>query len=216
MNIKGLIFDLDGTLLNTLEDLAVSYNDALFKNGYPIHRFESYKTFVGDGAYTCVYKALPDNERSDEIIQKVLNDFQIHYKLNFQNKTHPYAGITELLRQLSQLSIRLAVNSNKPHEFAQKCIDSYFPGMFDIVIGVSDEFPKKPDAKSTLYILNSLNLTNSDVLFVGDTRTDIQTAIAANIKSVGVSWGFRSVEELQEHGADYIVHSPLEIVNLLV
>ena len=213
MEFKGAIFDLDGTLLDTLEDLADSFNYALRSFNFPEHPVNSYKFFVGDGAKDAVTRALPVDKRDEKTVEKTLNLFSEHYSKNYNNKTGPYTGMIELLENLKSRAVKLAVLSNKPHHFTLQCVEFYFNDQFDLVMGAG-RFPKKPDPQSALYILKELQIEKSEVVYVGDTKTDMQTAKAAGLPAVGVTWGFRDEAELKETGADYIINHPAELLKI--
>lgn len=214
MKYKAVIFDLDGTLLDTLEDLADSFNYALKMHHFPLHSSSACRMFVGDGARTAVERALPPEARDDKTIDKVLAEFSKHYAQNYNNKTKPYPGIITLLEALKSTGINLVVLSNKPHEFTLQCMNAYFKNIFILVQGVETRFNKKPAPESSHNILERLKLSAEEALFVGDTRTDIQTAKNAGLKSVGVTWGFRERKELQQAGADFIIDRPEELLTL--
>ena len=216
MSYKGIIFDLDGTLLDTLLDLTNSFNFALRKFNAPQHTSNDYKLFIGSGAFKCIEQAIPADFRSPEKIQEVLDTFREHYNKNCVNKTKPYSGIIKLLNQLKKNKMKLAVLSNKPHNYTLECVNHYFPDYFNIIYGHHNDFPPKPNPASSLYILNEFGLNKSEMLFIGDTNIDIQTANNAGIKSAGVLWGFRTQKELENNGANYIVSRPEEILNIII
>lgn len=213
--MKAIIFDLDGTLIDSLEDIAKSMNDVLKEFNYEEHPLEDYKRFVGDGALILVQNALPKECDEDEI-QKILKRFIEIYDLGFHNNTKPYEGIYELLTKLQNTNIQLGVLSNKPHEFTKKYVNKLFLE-FNIIEthGQKDEIPKKPDPAGALDIAKSFNLKPEEIFFIGDTPTDIKTAKNANMKSVGVLWGFRPKKELVESGADFIVENCDELWELI-
>jgi phosphoglycolate phosphatase len=215
MKFKGAIFDLDGTLLNSLEDIADSFNYSLAKYHFPIHPVSAYQYFVGDGAKDALKRALPKDIRENEtVVEKLLTDFSAHYADNFYNKTKPYDGIVDMVLKLKSMNIKIAVLSNKPHRFTVQCVEKAFNEAFHFVYGVVERFPKKPDAQSTIHLIKKMGLKKSDVIYVGDTKTDMMTAKNAGITAVGVSWGFRDVKELKKYGADFIINSPNELINL--
>ncbi len=214
MRFNAVIFDLDGTLLNTIDDLADSFNYALAQYQFPQHPVSAYRFFIGDGAHMAIERALPPEARNAEIIEQVLGAFSEHYAQNYKNKTKPYPGITELLKTLKNRAIKMAVLSNKPHDFTIQCVREYFDDYFIPVQGVESRFDKKPAPESTHHILEQFKLPAEQVLFVGDTKTDIQTAKNAGLKSAGVVWGFRGREELQQAGADFIIGHPKELLTL--
>lgn len=212
---KGLIFDLDGTLLNSLYDIALSMNEVLKINGFEQHKIEKYNYFVGDGAYVLVKNALPSNI-SEEILKKVLQDFIDIYESDVHHNTKPYEGIIKLLDELEKLNTIKGVLSNKPHKFTLKYVETNFSNYnFKEIHGQKEDVPKKPNPFMAIEISKSFNLKPKDIFFVGDTSTDMKTAKAAGMNAIGVSWGFRPIEELLEFGADYIVNHPLEIIDII-
>lgn len=213
--IKLLIFDLDGTLVNSIEDLADASNYALTKHGFPSHEKEKYNYFVGDGVMLLLKRALPENNRDDHTIDLIKADFSEYYNRNYSTKTKPYEGLSELLSALKAKGLRMAVASNKPDEFSKIIVEHFFEGLFEMVQGNKPDVPKKPDPQIVFEILEKLNVDKSECLFVGDTNVDIRTGKSAGVKSVGCLWGFRDLEELQEAEADYIISKPSEILNFI-
>lgn len=210
--MKSLIFDLDGTLINSLLDIALSMNKVLKKYNYPIHEIEKYNYFVGDGALVLVKNAMPKNSTEEEI-QIALKSFIETYEQNTHNNTLAYEGIYEMLKEIEKLKIKKAVLSNKPHKFTLKYVENIFNNFdFQEIHGQKVDVPKKPDPTMAISIATKLNTKIEDMIFVGDTATDIKTAKNANMKSIGVAWGFRPIEELKEAGADFIAHTPMDIV----
>lgn len=213
--IKLLIFDLDGTILNTLDDLADSMNYTLAHFNLPTHQTEKYKTFVGNGMAKLTHRALPENLRTDEYEKRVLDFFMDYYSKHSLDKTAPYENILQLLNNLKERRIKLAVVTNKAHTAAIKICEHFFGDIFDIVIGQSDKFKTKPAPDSVNFVLNTLGVSANESLFIGDSNVDMQTAHNAEIKSIGVLWGFRSKEELINAGADYTVCTPQEIYDIV-
>jgi len=215
MSFNGIIFDLDGTLLNTLDDLADSFNYALAQYQYPQHPLAAYRYFIGDGAQTAVERSLPPEARNEKTVRLVLSAFTEHYAKNYKNKSQPYPGIPALLESLKSRDIRMAVLSNKPHDFTVQCVQDYFDNYFIRVQGVESRFDKKPAPQSTLHILEQFKLPAEQALFVGDTKTDIHTAKNAGLKSAGVAWGFRGRVELEQAGADFIIEHPQKLAFII-
>lgn len=212
---SAAIFDLDGTLLDTLQDLADSANEALAQAGLPQHPVDSYRTFVGDGIHVLIQRILPLNMRDDSTIALVLGYYRTAYGRRWKATSRPYPGICELLDSLKARGIPVAVLSNKPQYFTELCVTELLPGyQFRVVYGQRDHVPRKPDPAAALEIARSLDLPPEDIVFVGDTKVDIQTAVAAGMIPVGVAWGFRPVEELRFSGARHIVQTPQEILAL--
>lgn len=203
---KAAIFDLDGTLLNTIEDLANASNYALRINGFNEHKIDDYKTFVGNGAYVLIQRILPQEHRSKENIDKVFSDFDYYYGLHMNDNTKPYTGIIELLDKLKSAGIKTAVVSNKPHQFTKEIISRYFDDKIDFVYGKREGYNTKPDPATVLEVVKLFNLNKDEIIYIGDSNVDMATAENAGLQSVGVSWGFRSVEELEEAGADFIAY----------
>ncbi len=213
--IKGIIFDLDGTLLDTLEDIADSANEALRDCGFDVHPLDEYRFFVGNGVENLVKMILPKGTDANMITQ-VMRDFQQAYDRNYANKCQPYPGITDLLKELNQRGVQLGVCSNKPDTFTQVMVRQYFENIdFVAVTGERKDLPRKPDAAMPRYILEKMGLSETECLFAGDSNVDVMTARNADIRSIGVSWGFRPIQELIDAGATYTVDHPKEILDLI-
>lgn len=213
MAVKLVIFDLDGTLLNTIGDLAEAANEMLRLRNLPQHDYPTYCTFVGNGIMRLVERALPEELRTAEYVAAARQDFLDYYINHIDRKTCPYAGIPELLGELQRRGIRLAVASNKFQAGTEKLIRSYFPEIrFEVVFGQRPDVPLKPDPAVVEEILSMTGVAREEVLYVGDSGVDILTAHAAGVRSVGVSWGFRKREELLDAQADRIVDSAEEIL----
>ena len=213
--VKYIIFDLDGTLVNSIYDLADSVNFVLKQNGYPEHPLESFYYFIGNGTLKLIERALPENKRTSDEIERIHSQFSERYSKNYLNKTVAYDGINELLNELDRLKIKYAVASNKTDIFTRKIIDKLFVNSFDAVIGKRDGNPTKPNPKIIYDILNGKDLSLSEILFVGDSNIDIQTGHNANLKAVGCLWGFRDEKELKEAGADFIISHPSELLQII-
>lgn len=214
MAIKAVFFDMDGTIVNSLNDLAVSTNYALKKNGYDEKPIENYADYQGNGVYVMIERALSPVTVSSEELSNLRNDFFDYYKDHCTDYTTDYDGIKELVKTLKESGIIVGCITNKVEKIAIKIIDHFFSGM-DIIAGQIDGIPNKPDPYQTLEAMKALDLKAEECLFVGDTNVDIETAKAAGVKSVGCLWGFRTKQELVKAGADYIVETPSEIWNLV-
>lgn len=212
---KCVIFDLDGTLLNTLEDLANAGNYALTAMGFPQHETEKYKYFVGNGIPKLIMRIVPDG-CGDEDREKVHNLFSEYYGSHCRDKTKPYEGVVSLLQKLKNDGIKTAVATNKDHSFSVELINDFFGDTVDLVVGRKDGFPKKPDPYAVNYIMDKLGVQKCDVLYVGDSNVDMQTAINAGVCSCGVLWGFRTEKELTESGASHLAASPEELYKIAV
>lgn len=212
--VKAIIFDLDGTLVNTLEDLTDASNYALGQLGLPGHRPEEYKIFIGTGSRELCRRALPE-DRAD-LTDTLLEMNLAYYKDHCLIKTKPYGGIRELLAELSRRDIRMAVLSNKPDSLTKQIATGIFGSeCFEIIRGHLDGTPTKPDPTSVLGILEEMGLSRAEVLYVGDSGTDMATAATAGLRSVGVTWGFRDRQELEETGAEHIIDQAAELLDLL-
>lgn len=207
----AVIFDLDGTLLNTLDDLADSCNFVLAEKGFPTFPNPQYRKFVGNGAAILMKRIHPEGTPQEELDDS-LAKFTAYYSDHKDIKTAPYEGIPDLLAKLRAKGIRLCVLSNKPHEISRVIVRQYFgDDTFDIILGKSQAFPVKPDPASCHYVTDKLGLAKKQVLYVGDSNVDMQTARNAGLTSCGVCWGFRSEAELQAEGADHLAHTPDDI-----
>jgi phosphoglycolate phosphatase len=209
----AIIFDLDGTLLDTLADIAFSANAVLEELGLPGHGEGDYRQFVGEGVARLFEKALPAERRSRETIERCVEGFGMTYGANWNVRTRPYEGIPELLDALTAKKTPMAVLSNKPQEFTVRCVEHYFSAWkFTAVFGQRDGVPRKPDPAGALEIVERLRLPREQVAYLGDSSIDMQTAQNAGLFGIGASWGFRSVEELRAARASDIVAKPQELL----
>lgn len=213
MKAKLVIFDLDGTLLDSIDDLAASTNHALQLHGYPQHERAAYRYFVGNGVRKLIERALPEDARQADNINRLLQDFLAYYQTHKTVYTRPYQGIPETLAQLHAAGIQLAVASNKYHQGTLELIHHYFgEKLFSIVLGQREGVPVKPDPAIVHDILTQTALPASRTLYVGDSGVDMQTAINSRLTSIGVTWGFRPRTELEANSANYIINSPSELL----
>ncbi len=211
MRISALLFDLDGTLLNTIDDLADSANYVLDKLGFPLHTTQQYKYFVGNGIPKLIERCLPHDKQ--EYKEQALKMFIEHYALHSEDKTAPYDGIKPMLERACEMGFKLGVITNKQHKIAKEVIAHYFPEIrFDYVRGLDDSIKAKPDPAGALEAAEMMGVAPENVLYIGDSSVDMQTAENAGFTSCGVLWGFRTREELCESGADFIVSAPDEIL----
>ena len=213
---KLAIFDLDGTLLDTIGDLAEACNHMLSLRGLGLHTREEYAKMVGNGILNLVKRALPEEFRTDEYAIAARADFLDYYTANIDHYTHPYDGIREVLHTLQDNGWSLAIASNKFDDGTQKLVRTIFPEVdFKAVYGNKEGFPLKPDAALLQLIMEECDATVDTTVMIGDSGVDIQTAKNAGVRSIGCSWGFRPRTELEEFAADYIVDRPLEILHIL-
>jgi phosphoglycolate phosphatase len=214
--IKLVIFDLDGTLLNTIADLAAATNQALGHYGYPTHPTEAFRYFVGNGINKLFERALPEAERTEENVLRIRSRFVPYYDVHNADLSRPYEGVTEVLQTLSREGIRVAVASNKYQRATEKLVAQYFPGIpFVEVLGQRDGIAPKPDPTIVFDILHTAGLTREEVLYVGDSNVDMLTAKNAGVKVCGVTWGFRPRTELEAHQPDYLVDKAGEIITIV-
>lgn len=212
MKYNNIIFDLDGTLLNTLEDLRDSVNFALRRFSFPERSTDEIRRFVGNGVARLIHLSVP--EGTDESTEdKCLSVFKEHYKSNMKNKTAPYPGIIELLKNLNSLGVKCAVVSNKFEPAVIDLCKDYFPSLVCAAVGQTDTRRKKPEPDGVLYAMELLGASSSDTVYVGDSEVDVLTAKNCNLPCIGVSWGFRSRDVLE--GADYIADSTDDILNII-
>ena len=209
-----IIFDLDGTLLNTLDDLAASGNHVLAAHGHPTHPTNAYRYFVGDGIRKLVERALPEEVRTEATIDSFFKEFLEYYAIHKMDLTHPYPAMPETLSQLQERGHVLAVATNKPHEAVAPLMAHYFPGIhFAAAIGNKPGVPTKPAPNIVYDILTQTGFNPSNTLYVGDTAVDMETASRAGLRKIGVLWGFRDREELA--GADFIIETPEGILDIV-
>ncbi len=216
MEIKAVLFDLDGTLLDTIADLTDSMNIALNHLGFPSQDEESCKVFVGDGVEMFAFRALPENNRDQATVAKCVALMRQEYTKRWANKTRPYNGIPQLLDGLTSRNLEMAILSNKPHDSTKEMVAALLSKWrFNPVAGAQPSVPKKPDPTLAIQISQQLRVPPEKFLYLGDTGTDMLTAQAANMFAVGVLWGFRTAEELKASGAQVLVEHPMEVLKLL-
>lgn len=213
---KIIIFDLDGTLLNTLDDLADSTNIVMKAFGYPQHSKEDIRNFVGNGVAKLIERAIP-NGKENKNYNKCLDMFKEIYPKNMYNKTAPYQGITDMLKSLKEKGLIIAVVSNKFDLAVKELCEKYFPNLIDFCAGENEKegIRKKPAPDTVLKVLEQYNLKNNDAIYVGDSEVDIQTAQNSDMPCISVSWGFKDREFLTNNGAEIIINTPTEITDIL-
>lgn len=213
----GIVFDLDGTLLDSLADIANAGNAVLAAHGFPVHSVDAYKLFVGDGVRRLVHRLVPPaHQRDPGLLEAILREYAAQYGRTWNVQSRLYDGVTELLDALVQRGIRLAVLSNKPQAATERCVEYYLPQYtFAAVLGQQADRPPKPDPTGVREILAHLGVAADACGYVGDTGVDMQTALSAGMFAVGATWGFRDVGELQAAGAQAIIDRPCELLDLL-
>lgn len=213
MEHKAFIFDLDGTLLNTLEDLKNSVNFAMRSMGYPEHTLEQVRMFIGNGIAMLIKRAVPQGtDEFDE--KKTLGIFTEHYNAHLNDCTAPYPGVTESLTALKNRGVKIGVVTNKNDDSAKMLIAGYFGNLVDVTLGHLDGIPSKPNPEALLRVMSDLGVNAEDTLYFGDSDVDVLTAKNAGVKSVGASWGFRGKDVLLKAGADIILSDPNKIADL--
>lgn len=214
MNYRAVIFDLDGTLLDSIEDLADSMNAVLAEAGLPTHDIESYKYFVGNGMKNLVLQSLPESRRDSRSVEQFIQKMKEEYGKRWNKKTRPYDGIPGLLDKLAEKDIHMAVLSNKPDKFtkliARELLSNWY---FSAVYGDREGIPRKPNPEGALEIAGMLGLQPKNILYLGDSGVDMQTANNAGMFAVGALWGFRKKEELLSNGAAALISNPLELLS---
>ncbi len=216
MNFRAILFDLDGTLLDTLADIADSANRVLAGHGYPTHPIDAYRHFIGDGLVRLFGRVLPADQRGEEVIAECVGGFREAYAENWNVRTRRYEGVADLLDAATARGLKMAILSNKPHAFTRRCVDAYLSAWpFQAVLGQRDGVPRKPDPAGAREIVERFEVAAEHFLYLGDTPTDMETALNAGMHPVGVSWGFRPVDELRAAGAARIIARPLELMDLV-
>jgi phosphoglycolate phosphatase len=216
MKCQSVIFDLDGTLLDTLADIADAANRALIAQGFPPHERHAYRWFIGDGSAVLMTRALPETQRSAETVRACLKSFIDDYNQNWHRATKPYDGLRELLGKLRDRNIKLAVVTNKPHRFAISMMAHYFGACpFDPILGQQEGVPKKPDPRQARAAAEKMGVKPGSCIFIGDSAVDMKTACNAHMRPVGAGWGFRPSEELLNAGASIVIHHPMELLDLI-
>lgn len=213
MNYKAAVFDLDGTLVNSLDDLADSANATLRAHSFPMHEVEAYRYFVGDGTRKLMERILPQEYAADTtFVEQFMSKYKDRYARNLLQKTKPYDGIMKMLAELQRCRVPMAVCTNKHQSAAEMIVKTLFPhGIFQEIIGDQEGLPRKPDPQKVLRIMRNFGVTGKQTAYFGDTDVDMDTARNAGTFAVGVLWGFRPKEELIAHGADLLLSHPMEL-----
>jgi len=211
---KIIIFDMDGTILNTIEDIAGAVNYILAKYEMPLRTLEEVKFFVGNGLKKTLLRSVP-NGTKEEFVDSIYSEFTTYYKAHSRENTKPYDGIVDTIRLLKSKGYKLAVVSNKRHEAVLELCDEFFDGCFDVAMGDQDGIRIKPAPDMVECVLEQMSCTKSEAIYVGDSDVDIMTAVNSGLECISVSWGFRSREFLMEHNAKTIIDLPDELLSIL-
>lgn len=213
---KAIIFDLDGTLLDTLEDIAISANHALVTLGFEAHEISKYRYFVGEGVIKLFENIFAPNPQNSKVVMQAVHLFEEHYAKQFQQTTKLYDGVSKLLTFCQTRGLKMAILSNKPDSFTKKCALKYLRQWhFEAVFGVRESVPRKPHPQGALDVAEALHVKPPECYYLGDTMIDMQTALGAKMIAIGALWGFRDEEELRTHGAQHLCSSPTDVIKLL-
>jgi len=212
LKIKLIVFDLDGTLMDSLEEIKYVFNEVLHKEGLPIKTKAFYKKNIGHGIKFLLRKCMPKNYSGD--FNNLLMAIEKSYEMNLNSYNKVFDGVYKVLDLMVEQKLKIAVITNKLHGLALKCIEMHFDSYNIEVIGAGNIFPKKPKPDSTISMMEFFNFKNTETLFIGDSEVDVNTAKNADIKSVGALWGYGSIGELKSAGADYIVENPMDILGI--
>ena len=216
MKYEAVLFDLDGTLIDTVDDIGDAANRVLSNRGFPMHPISTYYQFIGEGVKVLFTRALPQEERNEDLINTCLKEFVEDYRRNYDVKSQLYDGISEMLNALNVMGLKLAILSNKPDPLTKDCVTSILSNWdFDVVFGQRDSVPRKPNPQAALEIAEKLSISPSDFLYLGDTAIDMKTAVSAGMFPVGAAWGFRPLKELKENGARVIIGKPIQLLDLI-
>ena len=215
-SLQAVFFDLDGTLIDSLADLAEAVNRMLDDRGYPRRDPGLFNEFVGDGVLKLVQRAVPDEVRDEATVKACVDGYLAHYQDLWHDRTQPYAGIVETLAALRAQGLKLGVISNKPHRFTVLCCDHFFgPDVFDGVLGQRPDVPRKPDPAGAFELAGRLGVHVSRCAYVGDSGVDMKFGVNSGMRRIGVRWGFRSEQELRDNGAEAMVSKAQDIVRLV-
>ncbi len=213
--IKAVLFDLDGTIANSLKDLANAVNFALSHENFPLHEVEEFKMFVGDGMPKMIERALPEEHRDAETVERMLNYCLEHYSVHYADYTSSYEGVPELISELKKMGLIIAVVTNKMQEMADIVVSKLYGDTFEKVFGKREGVPAKPDPTMALLAMEELGVKPCECVFIGDSGMDVLTGVRSGALPVGELWGFRGEEELKENGAKYIISKPCELIDII-
>lgn len=213
--LKAILFDLDGTLVNSLADLAFAVNRALKTENFPTHEVEEFKYFVGDGMPKMVERALPEDRRDDETVARMLKLLKDYYGNHFADFSTAYDGVPELVKELKKRGFTVAVVTNKAQNMADVVVKKFYGDMFDGIFGMREGIPGKPDPAMALIAMEELGVTPEECVFIGDSGMDVATGVNSGALPVGELWGYRAEDELRENGAKYIISRPEELLSVI-
>ena len=212
---KLAVFDMDGTLLDTIEDLRAAVNRTLNTLGYPERDSSAFRAFIGSGLYLMLQRALPEKARDDATVKRAIELYTPCYAAHMSDRTTAYSGIPEVVFALCNAGVKIAVLSNKPHDFTVKLAEKFFPGMISAAYGQRDGVPRKPDPTALLMILDELDTAKEDCVYIGDSDVDMLTARNAGVVSVGCTWGYCPRAVIEKAGADIIIGKPSQLLDIV-
>lgn len=216
MKYRGVVFDFDGTLMDTLQDLADSVNSVLGQSGFQQHTLEEYRHFVGEGIEELARRVLPEGHRDQDTVTRTLAAVRKEYRRRWPDHTRPYPDIPGLLDALTARGMKMAIVTNKPDDSTRNMAASLLPAWkFDVIMGATEDLPRKPDPQGAIEAARLMGLPPGAILYVGDSDIDMKTANAAGMYAVGALWGFRTADELLRNGAKALIGNPLELLELL-
>ena len=213
--IKAVLFDLDGTLADSLIDLADGVNRAISSKGFPTHEVEAFKYFVGDGIPKMIERALPADCRNTEMVNEIKDIFLPYYAVHYADNTYAYSGMPELVDTLKNQGFIVAVVTNKEQDMANEVVTSLYGNVFDLIFGKRDGIPAKPDPTAALMAMEELGVKPEECVFLGDSGMDVATAVNSGAVPIGELWGFRKEDELLANGAKYIISKPQELLDII-
>ncbi len=213
--IKAVLFDLDGTLADSLIDLADGVNRAIAQKGFPTHPVEAFKYFVGDGIPKMIERALPESNRDTNTVNEIKDIFLPYYAIHYADNTYAYEGMPELVNTLKNQGFIVAVVTNKEQHMANEVVTSLYGNVFDLIFGKRDGIPAKPDPTAALMAMEELGVKPEECVFIGDSGMDVATAVNSGAVPVGEIWGFRKEDELVANGAKYIISKPTELLHII-
>lgn len=213
--IKAVLFDLDGTLVDSLIDLAGGVNRAIAQKGFPTHEVEAFKYFVGDGIPKMIERALPEGNRDIDTVNEIKNIFLPYYAIHYADNTYAYDGMPELVARLKSNGFIVAVVTNKDQAMADEVVTKLYGNVFDLIFGKRDGIPAKPDPTAALMAMEQLGVKPQECVFIGDSGMDVATAVNSGAVPVGELWGFRLRDELLQNGAKYIISAPNELLDII-
>ncbi len=212
--IKAVLFDLDGTLVDSIPDLSEAVNNAITKFGFKKRERSEFNMFVGDGFVKMILRAV-NHKADEETLEKLKKEFEDYYNVHYCDKTVAYDGIAELVSALREKGIKTAVITNKNDDISKIIVNKYFGDVFDVICGKADDIPAKPDPTGTLRTMQKLCVKPDECIFIGDSGVDVLTGSRSGAVAVGETWGYRDETELKQNGARFIIHSPMELLKLI-